>query len=720
MGLCSLMDYTTTLQFDDEQLAVFNSIKRSMSSTGRTAATRKFGSSADDLRGNWEAYYLLEFATSIRPQDDDGKKILDDLLDKKGIHGGFVYIQNSPSRSGFSPQKSNIIFQCLSEYRNVPLLVCFLDFLKFCKTEGYSFSPFVDKNGKVIDISLEELIENTEKHIISHAPRPCSNVQTGKTNCFFDPFESKIKQLQKHSVYERKEVLSAIKCFVEKHDRGFITIEGGAGFGKSSILACAISLFDHEEVMCVWHFNSITRGANTTPDLIESIFTQLSEKHEKDCSIFQNRYELIKNTGQNYDNFLECLFDHISKILCAKEIRLVIVIDALDEICSTDKTASGIWKGNLQSIPETLPQHIYVLISSRSFRNQSYKSNHFILDLSSTEENSFQRRDIEGYIHLKLQDSHIKKWIIQQEFAEGIPSEAELTRIFCEQSQYAFIYLFHVFNDISNYTLGDLPKGIEGYFNEQYRRLDDEYSHQAIEKKLILACISNFKPVVSCEITSAFSNLSDVLQINMLIKSWLLTQLVQIEVEESHSYLKFFHLSFYEFLNDYAHESAQDLRPYKESKAAFSRVADYLSEKIQYCDDRFAFKSRMTSREKNEFFNVILDVLYKSERMSELAILLTNKEFCNYFISSFLIEPKERIVRQFMKLFKYFEDRKDSVIANRNIEDFFIKIAPKKDPIISRKLVLQLIQGQKSTFEIAFNEFKRKEMDQKLKQLKDT
>ncbi|MGI0000497.1 MAG: hypothetical protein ACRD6Q_04670, partial [Nitrososphaeraceae archaeon] len=128
------------------------------------------------LRLNWEGYHLLEFANAVRPpkNDGDGTIRLDGFLVDNSI-GGFKELQTLPSstKTAFTTSKSKRIFESLAAFQNIPTLVCFLNFLEFCRDSnrplkvfnGDDALPPVIIDGKKIPVTLDYAIEGIKKHI---------------------------------------------------------------------------------------------------------------------------------------------------------------------------------------------------------------------------------------------------------------------------------------------------------------------------------------------------------------------------------------------------------------------------------------------------------------------------------------------------------------------------------------------------------------------------
>jgi hypothetical protein len=78
---------------------------------------------------------LESILIACRPKnDEDGTIRLDGFLASHGIRG-FKELQALPSskKTAFTKAKSKCVFESLAEFQDIPTIVCFLNFLEFCR-----------------------------------------------------------------------------------------------------------------------------------------------------------------------------------------------------------------------------------------------------------------------------------------------------------------------------------------------------------------------------------------------------------------------------------------------------------------------------------------------------------------------------------------------------------------------------------------------------------
>lgn len=130
--------------------------------------------------------------------------------------------------------------------------------------------------------------------------------------------------LIKEKIYKfvgREFVFDTIQDFFNKQEKGYFTIVGEPGQGKSTILAKYV--YDNKE-QCVVHFNVRAEGKNRADYFLESVCTQIIKRYKLN-------YPTLPSRAFEDGVFLSILLEQVSQLLKDEE-RLVIAIDALDEV----------------------------------------------------------------------------------------------------------------------------------------------------------------------------------------------------------------------------------------------------------------------------------------------------------------------------------------------------------------------------------------------------
>ena len=137
----------------------------------------------------------------------------------------------------------------------------------------------------------------------------------------------------------RKFVFSAISDFLDSHSRGYFTIVGTPGCGKSSILAQYVTA--HPRSI---YYNAGVEGKNRAEDFLASVCTQLIDKYlaanGETSEIVKLKSQLQNLESDDGSWFLSLLLQQISDKLDSRQ-KLIIVIDSVDAIARTSQPPSS-------------------------------------------------------------------------------------------------------------------------------------------------------------------------------------------------------------------------------------------------------------------------------------------------------------------------------------------------------------------------------------------
>ncbi|MBD2447511.1 ATP-binding protein [Nostoc sp. FACHB-152] len=185
----------------------------------------------------------------------------------------------------------------------------------------------------------------------------------------------------------RNFVFTAINQFIHRYHRGYFTIIGAPGSGKSAILAKYA--LDNPDVV---YYNVDIEGKNRADEFLRNICTQLIEMF---AISLDNQPE---NTTEG-SWFLSLLLQQISDGLAPNQ-KLIIAIDGLNFIDRNSQSPGA----NLFYLPRYLPDGVYFLLTRRPFLRE--KSGLLIeapfqsLDLADYDAEN--QADIQAYIHKNL------------------------------------------------------------------------------------------------------------------------------------------------------------------------------------------------------------------------------------------------------------------------------------------------------------------------------
>ncbi|MEJ6482604.1 NACHT domain-containing protein, partial [Nostoc punctiforme UO1] len=169
----------------------------------------------------------------------------------------------------------------------------------------------------------------------------------------------------------REFVFEAIRDFIEKEKKGYFTVIGDAGMGKSAIAAQFVLFYK-----CPCYFNVFAEGRNKQEQFLPSIRQQLIKRYSLKNAETDNLQTLLQKTSEEL-----------------KGQKVVIVVDALDEV-EQEKNS------NLLDLPQNLPDGVYFLLTRRPYNKDKKRLsvNTPYRELNLKDEES--QKDIEEYLHL--------------------------------------------------------------------------------------------------------------------------------------------------------------------------------------------------------------------------------------------------------------------------------------------------------------------------------
>lgn len=315
--------------------------------------------------------------------------------------------------------------------------------------------------------------------------------------------------------------------FREKHTKGYFTVIGDAGMGKSAIAAQSLLKY---KAIC--YFNIRAEGRNTPDQFLQSIRQQLI-----------NRYQLENAENDN----LPILLTKVNKKFADGE-TLVIVVDALDEV---EQSGSG----NLLSLPKNLPERIYFLLTRRRYaQNDKRLLTEEIpeqqLDLTANEYRVSNRNDVREYINKFINyepEGHSLKAWIQQRKIEQLDFVEQVAR----KSENNFMYLYYVLQSIArgdyqDLSLEELPEKLQGYYEQHWKQMGMDTPDKRTNAIILCVLVEVGKPI-SCESIARITK-RDEYDVLELLNKWL--EFLRKQKENQEDYYSIYHQSFADFLRN--------------------------------------------------------------------------------------------------------------------------------------------------------------------------
>ncbi len=358
---------------------------------------------------------------------------------------------------------------------------------------------------------------------------PEKNKYTGK---FQELIEVKIRKF-----VGREFVFKAFKKFIETHDRGYFTVVGDPGEGKSTVAAKYVD--DHP--FCLYYFNTDKDSESRADQFLKCICQQLI------CEYGLENYQpdsLPKEATED-SNFLKDLLQQVSNKLKPHK-KVVIVVDALDEVNLSYQQN----RSNILYLPRYLPKGVYFLLTRRRELETRllFETPQEIFDFKDYTMNS--RDDIKKYIDLFFEDEEFKnslnRWIVNQNL-----KKTEFIDTLAEKSENNFMYLECVLPEIAkgyyqNLQLENLPQGLTSYYEDHWRRMGMQDKPLPKLKIKIVYILSVLHKPRSRQLIAKFASVKDEIIVQEILNEW--SQFLHFSQIQGQTRYKVYHASFADFL----------------------------------------------------------------------------------------------------------------------------------------------------------------------------
>ena len=326
----------------------------------------------------------------------------------------------------------------------------------------------------------------------------------------------------------REYVFDAIKSFITNNPKGYFTVIGDPGQGKSAILAKYV-----QDTECIAHFNILLQGPNRADQFLESICNQLINR-------YQLPYESLPLNTTRDGEFLGQLLDEAAQN--RNNHPIVIAVDALDEV----DLASHRDAANILYLPPHLPNGVYFILTRRRGVEVSptvYTPSQ-LLNLLDYQIDS--ERDVRTYIQNRVNSSEQ----LRLHIAERDETVADFTDKISEKSEANFMYLRYVLLDIENgeysdLTLEQFPQGLQSYYEFHWRRMGMNNDPLPLEKIRIVVILGAVKEPVSQRKVCDYSREEPFIVQNILFK-W--KQFLHELIKDDEKRYSIYHSSYRDFL----------------------------------------------------------------------------------------------------------------------------------------------------------------------------
>ncbi|MBW4591568.1 MAG: ATP-binding protein [Brasilonema angustatum HA4187-MV1] len=318
----------------------------------------------------------------------------------------------------------------------------------------------------------------------------------------------------------REFIFTAITDFLHRHKRGYFTIVGVPGSGKSAILAKYVTENYH-----VIYYNAQVVGKNTAEEFLKTVCTNLVEMlHVTSLQDETSLYPIPDNATQG-SWFLSLLLQKISDKLEPSQ-RLIIAIDALEAIDPNSQPPGT----NLFYLPRYLPDRVYFLLTRRPFKREKsgllIEAPSQILDLSEYPEEN--REDVQAYIQEYLtplsHDGECRDVACNVSTNHNI-NELDVMHRLTTASENNFMYLHHTLNAIAEgfysepYQFDCIPPGLEAYYQQHWQKMKSEGLSDLVLKVMSVLTCAETGEISAKGIAQAIAE--DEYDVEEILENWL-------------------------------------------------------------------------------------------------------------------------------------------------------------------------------------------------------
>lgn len=348
-----------------------------------------------------------------------------------------------------------------------------------------------------------------------------------KTSTVLSQFQSLIAD-KTDGFVGREYVFDAIEAFISNNPKGYFTIIGDPGQGKSAILAKYV-----QDTGCIAHFNQLLQGPNRADQFLESICRQLVER-------YQLPYDPLPINAKQDGEFISQLLDEVAQQ--RKGEKIIIAVDAMDEVDTNSYRDAA----NILYLPAHLPDKVYFVLTRR--RDVEFPLTSFapMQTISLLDYQTDSQRDVRTYIGNRVDSSEN----LRQRVDVRGETIIEFTDKIASKSDNNFMYLRYVLIDIEiglyqDLTLEQFPQGLQGYYDFHWRRMGMTANPLPVEKIKIVYILGEVREPVSRRKICDFSGENEY-AVQQVLNEW--KQFLHELMKEEKRY-SVYHSSFRDFLH---------------------------------------------------------------------------------------------------------------------------------------------------------------------------
>ncbi|MFN5955255.1 MAG: ATP-binding protein [Dolichospermum sp.] len=322
-------------------------------------------------------------------------------------------------------------------------------------------------------------------------------------------------------------IFTAINNFLHRYPKGYFTIVGVPGSGKSAILAQFVRQNPH-----TIYYNAQIAGKNRVEAFFPEVCTQLNLLLENLSSTPpQPSPQTMTETGFINAHEGSWLFSTLLQQVSEKlpDQKIIIVIDGLDGI-DINSQAVGT---NLFYLPRYLPDQIYFI-----FARRPYKKSHSGLLIEAPS----QVLDLADYPVENRQD--IKAYIRKKRTTETQSSQRNIIELI-NKNEDNFMYVQEVlkamadgFYSVNNFE--QIPPDLETYYQQHWQKMQGEGLSDVAVNILRVLTAEETQPMSTVAISQIIK--ADVFDVAEIMETWL--EFLQETREGKETKYQLYHHSF--------------------------------------------------------------------------------------------------------------------------------------------------------------------------------
>ena len=348
-------------------------------------------------------------------------------------------------------------------------------------------------------------------------------------------------------------VFTAINNFLNRYNRGYFTIIGLPGSGKSAIIAQYINQNNPPENRQVIYYNAELEGKNQAEEFLKYICSQIIATFD------QISLPNLPDNATEGSWFLSLLLQQISDSLQPNQ-KLIIAIDSLNCINSHLQPPGT----NIFYLPRYIPQGVYFLLSRRPFLsdNSGLLIEAPVQSLHLADYPQENKQDIQNYIqsYINLSPecrdvpwkvstpnnvSTLKSWLNTHQI-----NEAEFITNLTNRSENNFMYVSQILTAITNnfypqpsQLATSFPPPLETYYQQHLEKMLGS-QHQDFPLAVLKVLAQTTQPISVTDIANLLN--TDEYDVEEVLEDWL--EFLQVETISDSITYKFYHDNFRQWL----------------------------------------------------------------------------------------------------------------------------------------------------------------------------